>query len=68
MVTDPVQTVATTRGRVSSLTGRVEQGQTTQISEDEVLGYKDLRVEAYKFSALLRHDTRYELIELLAWV
>ena len=34
--------------------GKIEHGQTTQISEDEVLGYKDLPAEAYEFSALLR--------------
>ena len=37
----------------SSLIGKIEHGQTTQISEDEVLGYKDLPVDAYKFSVLL---------------
>ena len=37
----------------ASLQGKIEHGQTTQISEDEVLGYKDLLVEAYEFSVLL---------------
>ena len=32
------------------------------------MGYKDLLVEAYEFSALLRHDTTYELIEFLTRV
>mgnify|MGYP000503497620 FL=1 len=32
--------------------GKIEHGQTMQISEDEVLGYKDLPAEAYEFSAL----------------
>mgnify|MGYP006982082827 CR=1 FL=1 len=63
-----VQTIDTTKEGASSLTGRIEHGQTTQISEDEVLGYKDLLVEAYEFIALLRHDTTYELIEFLARV
>ena len=48
--------------------GKIEHGQTTQISKDEVLGYKDRPVEAYEFSALLRHGTTYELIEFLARV
>ena len=48
-----------------SLTGRIEQGQTTQISEDKVLGYKDLVLEAYEFSALLRLGTTYKLMEFL---
>ena len=61
-----VQTIDTTKEGASSLTGRIEHGQTTQISEDEVLGYKDLRVEAYKFSALLRHDKTYQLIKFIA--
>ena len=43
----------------SSLIGKIEHGQTTQISEDEVLGYKDLCVEAYKFSALIQLGTTY---------
>ena len=48
-----------------SLIGKVEHGQTTQISEDEILGYKDLPVEAYEFSTLLWLDTTYELMEFL---
>ena len=28
--------------------GKIEHGQTTQISEDEVLDYKELPVEAYE--------------------
>ena len=47
--------------------GKIEHGQTTQISEDEVLGYKELSVEAYEFSALLRLGTTYELMDLLAY-
>ena len=39
---------------------------TTQISEDEVLGYKDLPAEAYEFSALLRLSTTFELMDFLA--
>ena len=46
----------------------MKQGQTSHILKDKVLGYKDLRVEAYEFSALLRHDTTYKLIEFLARV
>ena len=46
--------------------GRIEHGQTTQISEDEVLGYRDLPAEAYEFSALLRFGTTYELVDFLA--
>ena len=46
--------------------GKIEHGQTTQISEDGVLGYKDLPTEAYKFSALLRPRTTYELMDFLA--
>ena len=38
----------------------------TQITEDEGMGYKDLPVEAYKFSALLRLDTTCELMDFLA--
>ena len=49
----------------SSLIGKIEHGQTTQISEDEVLGYKDLPVEAYEFSVLLRLGTTYELMDFL---
>ena len=49
----------------SSHIGKIEHGQTTQISEDEVLGYKDLPVEAYEFSALLRLCTTYELVDFL---
>ena len=46
--------------------GKIEHGQTTQILEDEVLGYKDLPMEAYEFSALLRLGTTYELVDFLA--
>ena len=46
--------------------GKIEHGQTTQISEDEVLGYKDLPVEAYEFSALFRLGTTFELMDFLA--
>ena len=49
-----------------SLIGKIEHGQTTQISEDEVLGYKDLPAEAYEFSALFRLGTTYELMDFLA--
>ena len=45
--------------------GRIEHGQTTQISEEEVLSYKDLPAEAYEFSALLRLGTTYELMDFL---
>ena len=38
----------------------------TQITEDEGMGYKDLPVEAYEFSALLQLGTTYELMEFLA--
>ena len=46
--------------------GKIEHGQTTQISEDEVLGYKVLPAEAYEFSALLRLGTTFELVDFLA--
>ena len=46
--------------------GRIEHGQTTHISEDEVLGYKDFPAEGYEFSALLRLGTTYELVDFLA--
>ena len=46
--------------------GKIEHGQRTQISEDEVLGYKDLHAEAYVFSALLRLGRTFELIDFLA--
>ena len=46
--------------------GKIEHGQTTQISEDEVLDYKDLPAEAYEFSALLRLGTIFELVDFLA--
>ena len=55
VVPNPIQTIATAADRASSLIGRIEKGQTSQILEDEVLGYKDMHVEAYEFSALLRH-------------
>ena len=45
--------------------GKIEHGQTTQISEDEVLDDKDLLAEAYEFSALLRLGTTYELMDSL---
>ena len=68
MVTNPIQIVATTMDKVSSLTGRIEQGQPSQIFKDEVMGYKDLSMEAYEFNALLRHATTPESIEFLTWV
>ena len=46
--------------------GKIEHGQTTQISEDEVLGYKDLPTEACEFSALLRLGTTFKLVDFLA--
>ena len=58
--------MATTHLPISSRTGKIEHGQTTQISEDDILGYKDLLVEAYEFSALLQLGTTYELMEFLA--
>ena len=45
---------------------KIEHGQTTQILEDEVLGYKDLPAEAYEFSALLELGTTYERMDFLA--
>ena len=45
--------------------GRIKHGQTTQISEDDVLCYKDLPTEAYEFSELLRLGTTYELMDFL---
>ena len=62
----PVLSTATTQVGTSSLIGKIEHGQATQILEDELIGYKDLPVEAYKFSALLRLDTTYELMDFLA--
>ena len=58
--------MATTQLGTLSLVGNVEHDQTTQISEDEVLGCKDLPVEAYEFSALLWLDTTYELMDFMA--
>ena len=58
--------MATTQVGTSSLTGKIEHGQTTQILEDEVLGFKDLPMEEYKFSALLRRGTTYKLMDFLA--
>ena len=46
--------------------GKIEHGQTTQILEDEVLGYKDLPAEAYEFSTLLRLGMTFELVDFLA--
>ena len=46
--------------------GKIEHGQKMQISEDEVLGYKDLPAEAYEFSALLLLGTTFELVDFLA--
>mgnify|MGYP006889217529 FL=1 len=57
--------MATTQVGTLSLIGKIEHGQTKQISE-EVLGYKDLPVEAYQFSALLQLGTTYELMAFLA--
>ena len=62
----PVLSTVTTQVGTSSLIGKIEYGQTTQISEDEVLGYKDLPVEAYEFGALLQLGTMYELMDFLA--
>ena len=56
----------TTHLGILSLIGKLKHGQKTQISEDEVLGYKDLPMEAYEFSALLRLGTTYELMDFLA--
>ena len=50
----------------SSHIAKIEHGQTTQILEDEVLGYKDLPAEAYDFSALLQLGTTYELMDFLS--
>ena len=50
----PVLSTATTQVGTLSLIGKIEHGQTTQILENEVLGYKDLPMEAYEFNALLR--------------
>ena len=61
----PILSMTTTQVGSSSLIGKIEHGQTTQISEDEVLGYKDLPVEAYEFSVLLRLGTTYELMDFL---
>ena len=61
-----VLSMATTQVGTSSLTGKIEHGQTTQILEDEVLGFKDLPMEEYKFSALLRRGTTYKLMDFLA--
>ena len=55
----PILSTATTEVGTSSLIGKIKHWQTTQISEDEVLGYKDLCVEAYKFSALIQLGTTY---------
>ena len=61
----PILSTTITQVGTSSLIGKIEHGQTTQISEDEVLGYKDLPVEAYEFSALLRLGTTYELMDFI---
>ena len=45
---------------------KIQHGQTTQISEDEVLGYKDLPAKAYELSALLHLGTTFELVNFLA--
>ena len=45
--------------------GKIEHGQTTQISEYEVLAYEYLPAEAYEFSALLRLGTTFELMDFL---
>ena len=50
----------------SSHIGKIEHGQTTQISEDEVHSYKDVPAEAYEFSMLLRLGTTYEPMDFIA--
>ena len=64
----PTPPLSTTMIQVgtSSLIGKIENGQTTQISEDEVLSYKDLPMEAYEFSVFLRLGTTYEMMDFLA--
>ena len=44
----------------------IEHEKTTQISEDDVLGYKDVPPKAYEFSVLVRLGTTYELMDFLA--
>ena len=59
-------TLAIVRVEASLHQGKIEHEQTTQISEDEVLGYKDLPAEAYEFSTLLHLSTTFELVDFLA--
>ena len=65
---NPTPTLATTITQVgtSSLIEKIEHGKTTQISDDEVRSYKDLPVEAYNFTALLRLGNMYKLMDFLA--
>ena len=60
------KTMATVPNKALSLIGNLEKGQASQISEDEVLAYKDLPTKAYDLGAILRHGISYELIDFLA--
>ena len=68
IVIEPAKTVAIIPDKALSLTGKIGKGQASWISRNKVLVYNDLPAEAYELSALLRHNTSYELIAFLAWV
>ena len=44
----------------------IEQGQQSRFSEDEVLTFRDLPVEALELRAISQHGMTYELINFLA--
>ena len=46
-----------------SLIENTEKEQASCVSEEEMLSFRDLPVEAYELSAILQHDTTYELID-----
>ena len=65
MVVTPNKMTVVIQDASLSLTGNLQNGQASRISEDIVLAILDLLVEAFELGAILRHGTSYEHIDLL---
>ena len=62
----PETTLTLISDKDTMLTGKLQEGQPSQVSEKEVLSYLDIPPAAHKMAAILQFGTSFELVDYLA--
>ena len=60
------KTVAPISDKATTLTGTLQDGQSSRVSEEEVLGYMDIPPGTHEMAAILQFGISYEMVEYLA--